>query len=181
MIFDFSLNAVLLALAIFALRVFNNALGTIRVVLITRDMRLRAAALAFVEALIFAVVITSVVSDLSNFLNLMAYCLGFSVGGYVGMSLEKRLITSFVIATVITKESGHDMALSLRELGYGVTETLGEGRDGSVTMLRSVVSRREVPRLMDAVHSLNDEAFVSVSEARAIERGWLRPLGNKPR
>src|SRR5688572_28193606 len=138
MTFDLSLDAVFLASIIFALRVFNNALGTVRVVLITRDMRLWAAIFAFIESLTFALVISSVVKYLNKFLNLTAYCLGFSVGGYVGMAIEARFITSYVTAHIITKEKGHEIAVALREdHGYGVTETVGIGRDGEVQVLRS--------------------------------------------
>jgi len=179
MTLDLSLDAILLAAVIFALRVFNNALGTLRVVLITRDMRFWAAVLAFIEALTFAVVISSVVKDLNNFLNLMTYCLGFSVGGYVGMAIEARFITSYVTANVTTKEKGHEIAAALRERGYGVTETLGIGRDGEVQVLRSVVTRRDVPDVLDTVREIHAEAFVSVEEARTIEHGWVR-RGNQP-
>ena len=30
-----------------------------------------------------------------------------------------------------------------------MTETVGEGKDGAVTMLRSVVVNREVPKMLD--------------------------------
>jgi uncharacterized protein YebE (UPF0316 family) len=178
MTFDFSMNALLLALVIFALRVFNNAIGTVRVVMITRDMRFWSATLAFIEALTFAVVISSVVKDLSNFMNLMAYCGGFAVGGYVGMAIEARFITSYAVATIIAPGTNRDIANGLREHGFGVTETLGEGKDGTVNMLRSVILRREVSDFMGTVHRINPNAFVSVEEARAIQRGWLRDARN---
>ncbi len=176
------LDGVMLAVAIFALRVFNNALGTVRVVFITRDQRLWAAVLAFIEALTFAVVISSVVKDLSNALNLMAYCLGFSVGGYVGMAIEARFITSYVIATIITHTYGREIAAALRERGFGVTETFGEGRDGEVHMLRSVIARRDVPDFLTIIRQIHKDAFVSMEEARAIQHGWLRQIRtNQPR
>jgi uncharacterized protein YebE (UPF0316 family) len=135
-----TLEAVGLALLIFILRVLNNALGTIRVVLITRDRRLSAAVLAFIEALVFAVVIANVVKDLSNVLNMVAYCGGFAVGGYVGMAIEAHFLTTYMIATIITHTKGHEIASTLRARGYGVTETTGEGRDGAVALLRSVIT-----------------------------------------
>jgi len=111
---------------------------------------------------------------------LMAYSLGFSVGGYVGMAIEARLITSYVTATIITQEKGHEIAVALRERGYGVTETIGTGRDGDVQMLRSVIARRDVPDVMNTVHMIHSGAFISVEEARTIEHGWVR-RGNQPR
>lgn len=177
MTFDFSSEAIILALVIFALRVFNNALGTVRLVMITRDMRFWSTILAFIEALTFAVVISSVVKDLSNFLNLLAYCGGFAVGGYVGMAIEARFVTSYAVATIITSTLNRDIAMALRARGFGVTESLGEGKDGTVNVIRSVILRREVDDFLETVYSVSPDAFVSVEEARAIQHGWLRRMG----
>lgn len=171
-----SADALLLALLIFGLRVFNNAIGTVRVVMITRDMRFWAAVLGFIEALTFVVVIAGVAKDLSNLPNLMAYCLGYAVGGYMGMAIEARFIVSYVEATVISTIHGHEIAVALRERGYGVTEANGSGRDGDVTILRSVIQRRDAADFKSTVHTIHAAAFVSMVEARAIEHGWLRQM-----
>ncbi|MFO7320769.1 MAG: DUF5698 domain-containing protein [Chloroflexota bacterium] len=167
-------EAILAALVIFVLRVANNAISTIRVVLITRQQRLLASVLGFIESLVFAVTITSVVTDLSNWLNLVAYSAGFSVGAYLGMFIEARFITSYMTVNIISKERGHEIAVALRDAGFGVTETAGEGRDGQVTILRSVVLNREVPRLMDVIRATHEDAFVAIEQARHIQRGYLR-------
>ncbi len=179
MVLDFSLDALLLAGLIFALRILNTGIGTIRLVIVTRQQRLLAAFLAFFEALLFAVTISGVAADLNNIMNLMAYCLGFSVGNYVGMVIERRFITSFMTVNVICSNRGHEIATALRESGYGVTETVGEGKDGAVTMLRSVVVNREVPKLLNIIRSTHAEAFVAVEEARAVHRGWVRAARNQ--
>lgn len=173
-----TIDGLVTALIIFGLRVFNNAISTLRVVLITRDMRFWSSVLAFIEAFTFAVVISSVVKDLTNVPNMLAYCGGFSVGGYVGMLIEARFITSYMIATIITGNKASEIAQMLRSRGYGVTQSLGEGRDGAVYILRSIITRRDVSDFMNIVHNLHAEAFVSVSEARSIEHGWLRRMSN---
>lgn len=174
-------EALLAAALILALRILNYALSTIRLVAITRQKRLLASGLAFVEALIFAVVIANVVTDLNeNILNLIAYCAGASVGSYVGIALEGRFITSYRTVNVITQQRGHDIATALRAGGFGVTETLGQGREGEVTMLRCVVMSRDVPRILLIIRGVHGDAFVAVEEARAVQRGWLRaPDGAK--
>jgi len=164
----------LLAWGIFGLRIFNYAISTIRLVAITRQRRVLASVLAFVEALVFAVVIARVVNDLNNLPNLIAYCAGASFGSYLGMVMEARFVTSYRTVNVITQEGGHDIALALRLDGYGVTETIGEGLQGKVTMLRSVVVNHDVPKLLHIIHKVNPQAFVAVEEARAVQRGWIR-------
>ena len=171
-----TLEAFALALLIFGLRIFNNAIGTVRVVMITRDMRFWAAVFGFIEALTFVVVIAGVAKDLSNLPNLMAYCLGYAVGGYIGMAIEARFIVSYLEATVISGKQGHELAIGLRERGYGVTEATGSGRDGEVLILRSVIQRRDASDFSKIIRTITPTAFVSMVEARAVERGWLRQM-----
>ena len=170
-------EAWLFAGLIFVLRVINYAISTIRLVFIARNRRFLAAALAFVEAFVFAVVMARIVSDLSNALNLIAYCLGASVGSYVGMAIETRFVKSYSTLTVITKQMGEEIACRLRDRGYGVTLTHGEGRDGAVDILRSSASSRDIPGMVNIIRAINPHAFIEIEQARAIMRGWL-PTGN---
>jgi uncharacterized protein YebE (UPF0316 family) len=172
-------EALLLAFILFAMRVVNYAISTLRLVFIARDMRLLSAVTAFMEALIFAVVMASVVTDLSNIANLMAYCLGAAIGSYVGMSLEAHFITSYSSVNIITNLGGNMLAEKLREHGFGVTVTHGEGRDGQVDILRSSANNRDVPLLLDIVNYTQPDAFVQVDSTRAIRRGWIP--GGPPR
>lgn len=168
--------ALLTAGAIFLLRVLNYAISTIRTVAIARGRRVMSSGLAFVEAFLFAVVIASIVQDIStNPLNLLAYCLGAAAGGWVGMSIEARYITSYLSINIIPhkKDAGHTIAVELREAGYGVTETVGEGREGAVSMLRSVVAKRQASPVLRIARNIDPDAFISLEEAHAIHRGWL--------
>jgi uncharacterized protein YebE (UPF0316 family) len=162
------------ALLIFGLRVLNNAIGTVRLIMLSRQRPLLTFGLGFIESLIFALTFAGVIADLTNIPNLLAYCGGFAVGTYVGMAIEARFITSYMIVNVFAKQNGHDIAVLLRNAGFGVTETVGEGRDGKVIMLRSVTERRHLSRLREIVEKIHPEAFIAIEEARSVERGWVR-------
>lgn len=177
MTLDLTPAALGLATLLFVLRVVNYSISTIRLVFIARSQRALAAALAFLEALIFAVTMASVVTDLSNLSNLLAYCLGAAVGSYVGMLLEARFVTSYRVVNVVAKERGKIIAEELRNAGYGVTLTHGEGRDGTVTMLRSIINNKDTSNVMEIVQRINPDAFVQMEQAQSIRRGWLHVPG----
>ena len=169
-------DALLLASAIFLLRILNSAVGTIRLVVMARGQRALVTFLSFFEALIFAYVTANVVTDLSNVLNLVAYCGGFALGVFVGMVLETRFVTSYVKVNIITPTNGHDIAVVLRENGYGVTELHGEGGAGKVIMITSVVHRGDAAKVTRLAYAIYPNAFVTMEEARQVEHGWLRAL-----
>jgi len=174
------LEGLSLAIAIFIMRIINYAVGTLRLVVITRNMRALAASFAFIEAFIFAVVIANIVQNLDDTLNLFAYCLGASVGSYLGMIMEARFITSYRVVNIITHTNGHEMAVILRDAGFGVTESHGEGRDGHVVILRSVVINTDVNRLINTIKDFEEETFISIEEARSVRHGWIRSLRGVP-
>ena len=163
-----------LVIAIFCLRLLNNAMGTVRVIFLTYGRRLPAFVLAFIESLIFAYTASKVLTDLENIPNLLAYAGGFAVGGYVGMYIEEKFVTGYVTVNIIAKQGGHEIAMALRENSFGVTEMIGEGGNGKVIMLRAVLLRQHIGDVMDIAHGINPEAFVTIEEARAVHRGWMR-------
>jgi uncharacterized protein YebE (UPF0316 family) len=167
-------EAVGFAVLIFMLRVLNYAISTVRTVAIAKQQKLFASMLAFVEALVFAVAIANVISDLDNPLNLIAYCLGASAGGYLGMTLEPRLIQSYVVVSIIAHDKAKVLAEALREKGHGVTELTGVGRDGTVQMLRSMISSRDLKEIKLLVQQIDPQAFITVEDTRSIEQGWLK-------
>lgn len=167
---------------IFILRVLNYAIGTVRLVAITRQRKYLAALLAALEAFVFAVVIANIVNDLDNVINLVAYCAGASAGSLAGMYLESRFITGYVTFNVILQNGGHSLAEKMRDSGFGVTETYGEGREGLVTTLRSVVNKRDLRKISNIVKEMSPEAFITIEEARAVQRGWIRaPMPGRDR
>jgi uncharacterized protein YebE (UPF0316 family) len=69
--------------------------------------------------------------------------------------------------------SGEDVADGLREAGFGVTEFSGQGRQGRVEFIYTLVKRRQVPEVIRVVEKWDEDAFITVEEPRTIRRGWM--------
>ena len=164
-----------LPILIFALRVSNNVIGTLRLILVSREQRVWSFAFASMESLLFAYTAGHVITDLNNIPNLAAYVFGFAVGGIVGMQVENRFVKSYESVTVIaTREISHKMALALRARGHGLTEIMGEGAHGEVEELRIIVHRRDLHQVLKIVHDIKEDVFVTVEHSEFIRGGWIR-------
>lgn len=161
---------------IFLLRVLGNMVITLRLVMLMRGSRLIVMLLAALESLIFAVALGSVVSDLKNLVNLLAYCTGFAVGAYLGMELEQRLIQRFVAVQVISPARSHAIAAAIRAAGFGATESWGQGAQGEVGTVRVVVGHQEVRDVVRIVQEVDSAAFVTIEELRGISHGYFRRM-----
>ena len=164
-----------LPILIFVLRVTNNVIGTLRLILVSREQRLWGFAFASLESLLFAYTAGHVITDLNNIPNLTAYVFGFAVGGVVGMQVENRFVKSYESVTVIAARAvSHEMAVALREAGHGVTEIMGEGAHGAVEELRIIVHRRDLHQVLRIIHNIKEDVFVTVEHSEFIRGGWIR-------
>jgi len=164
-----------LPVIIFVLRVANNAVGTIRIIVMHEGRRSLGFALASLESLLFAYTAGMVITDLENIPNLAAYIFGFAVGGYVGMFIEQKYLNVYnVIDIIADEETAHIIAEALRGEDHGVTEIHGEGARGHVTQLRIVAHHRDVKDVIGIAREIKPNCFVTVEESRFIRGGWVR-------
>ncbi len=167
-------HAWLFALMIFALRVVDMSLDTIRVLFVVRGKKLIVWVLGFFQSLVFVVAISSVLTQLNNILNVIGYATGFATGNLVGMLIEQRLAIGHILITIISTSRGSYIAEQLRSNGYAVTEIAGRGRDGTVFELHASVLRRDVPQVETIVLEADPQAFITAEDVRPVRRGFWR-------
>ena len=166
---------------LFALRIVDVSLGTLRTMIIVRGRRAAAAALGFVEVLVWVVAAGSALQHLDSVWHVVAYAGGFAAGNYVGILLEGGLaLGTVVVRAIIPDEADGRTARRLRESGYSVTEIDGRGREGPVDVLNTVVARREAARVIETIETHAPRSFVTVEELRTTRRGTLRPTDHRP-
>ncbi len=170
----FSSQAWLWAGLIFVLRVANMSLDTVRVMMVMRGRRLAAWILGFIQTVIYVGVLTTVIQDLTNVLNLVAYAGGFATGNVVGMWVEERLAIGHINLRIISPKLGNAIVKRLRDNGYAVTEIPARGKDGAVTLLNASIYRRHVGEVMAIVQTVDAEAFMTAEDVRPVRRGFWR-------
>jgi uncharacterized protein YebE (UPF0316 family) len=163
------------ALLIFALRVLGIAVSTLATLMTVQGRKLPAVAAGFVTSLVYVVAIGKVVANLSNVWNILAYSGGFAVGTLVGMAFEQRLSLGFAEVRIISAEKSGPLAEALREAGFGVTELFGHGRERSVGIVEVIGPRKSVNAVLEIAKSADENAIVTVTEARTVLRGYWRP------
>ena len=170
----FSSQAWMWAGLIFVLRVANMSLDTVRVMMVMRGRRLAAWILGFIQTVIYVGVLTTVIQDLTNVLNLVAYAGGFATGNVVGMWVEERLAIGHINLRIISPKLGNAIVKRLRDNGYAVTEIPARGKDGAVTLLNASLYRRQVGVVMAIVQDVDAEAFMTAEDVRPVRRGFWR-------
>ena len=155
-----------LPLLIFVARVVDVSLGTLRIICVIRGYRRLSVLLAFFEIIIWVYAITSVVSHLDRFVNVVAYAGGFAAGNWLGMWIEQRLALGLQAVTLFSRGGAQAVAEGLRFADMVVTTLTGSGRDGPVTMCLAVVPRKQVPTVVKIARGIDPDVLITVADVR---------------
>jgi len=149
-------------------------MGTVRTIMIMRGMRKWAALIGFVEVSIWVVAISRVIGHIDNVWSVIGYSGGFAAGTLLGMWIEGKLALGNVDVRVISMTKGQEIALQIRQAGYGATQLQAEGQSGPVYIVNVVAPRKQVSEIMRLVNKVDATAFVTVEETRHVMRGHRR-------
>ena len=169
-----NLNPWIFALVIFGLRVLNIGLDTVRMLTMFRGLRGLTWILGFVQTIVFVLALGSVINDLNNPLNIIAYSTGFASGNVIGMMIEKQLALGYINISVISSNHGQEIAGRLRVDGHAVTEIPARGKDGSVEILECSVQRKFAQDVQNLVREIDETAFVTSRDIQRVWRGFWR-------
>lgn len=156
---------------IFLARICDVTIGTMRIIFISRGMKIIAPVLGFFEVFIWIIAIGQIFQNLTNPLNYFAYATGFAAGNYIGMLIEERLAMGLALVRIITQRDATNLIEYLRAAGYGVTVLDAQGKQGPGKVIFSVVKRKNIKDVENAIHEFNPKAFYSLEDVRRAAEG----------
>lgn len=157
---------------IFTARIFDVSIGTMRIILMARGYRSIAPILGFFEVLIWLIAINSALKHFDGAISYIVYALGFASGNYVGMLLEEKIAIGYQSVRIITSKVVSALPLVLRQEGYGVTQIDGIGMKGPITLLFTVVPKKDVKKVVEIVQLLEPNAFITIEDVKQHLSGF---------
>lgn len=162
---------VFLPLIVFASRVGDVSLGTMRIILTARGKRNLAPLLGFLEVLIWIVVVSRLITYTRTPFAFLGYAAGFALGNFVGIYIEEWFAIGYVTVRVILQKRGEELFAALRKEGFGVTIFDGWGTQGPVQLIFTVVRRKDLRRVVNIIQSISPTSFFSVEDVRMAHAG----------
>lgn len=175
--FIMGLSSPVLYIIIFAAKTIEVSISTIRLVLVNKGERVKGALLGFVEVLIWVLVVSSVLNNITDDpLKIFAYAAGFSLGNFLGVSIESKIAVGLAsIQVVINEDDGNALADKLRANEFGVTILDGTGKDDSKKNLLFVqLKRRKIPAAIKLIKEAYPDAYISVNDVKSIVGGYIK-------
>jgi uncharacterized protein YebE (UPF0316 family) len=156
---------------VFLARVLDVSLGTLRIIFISRGKKYLAPLLGFIETFIWIVAVSQIIRNVQGVWSYVAYAGGFATGTIVGMWIEDKLAIGTLILRTILPTDTRELTDRLHDSGYGVTCVPGKGFQSNVTLVYTIIKRKDLQEVVAIIHTLHPDAFISVEELRSAEKG----------
>jgi len=175
--FIMNISGPVLYIVIFCAKVIEVTISTIRLVYINKGEKLKGAILAFVEILIWLIVVSSVLTNIAQDpIKIFVYAAAFSLGNYIGMSIESKIALGLAsLQVVVNEEDGNILGSILREKGFGVTIIEGVGIDSSKKNLLFIqLKRKRITEAVKLIQKTNEAAFITVNDIKSLKGGFIK-------
>ena len=162
------------ALIIFIAQLLFVPVLTLRTITMVKGMKEKAAALGMLEGVIYVIALGIVFSDLSNYLNMASYALGFGVGIYIGQIIEQKLAIGYVSIEVNIMNKNEELTSHLRDEGFSVSTAEVEGMNQARRYRLDCTARRDrEAEFIKIVSTYEPSAFIVSYEPRNFKGGYI--------
>ncbi|MDI3527396.1 MAG: hypothetical protein PWR03_1579 [Tenuifilum sp.] len=156
---------------IFVARICDVTIGTLRIIYVSKGQRNIAPILGFFEVFIWIVAISQIMGNLNNWACYFGYAAGFAAGNYIGMMVEERLAFGKVLVRVFSINGGAELVKILNSHGYGATTFQAQGAQGDVSIVYSVINRKNLPDIQEILFKFNPKLFYVIEDIRKVNEG----------
>ncbi|MDR2361472.1 MAG: DUF2179 domain-containing protein [Prevotellaceae bacterium] len=169
--FDTLFNYPYLPFLVFFARIGDVTLGTMRIIFISKGKKYLAPVVGFFEVFIWILVISRILAVSHDWLCYIAYAGGYATGSLVGIWVEERLAIGTQLIRVYTKKAGKTLVAILNKEGFGATMSKGEGIEGEVHIVQTVVNRNTAAKVEKLITTFDPQVFYVIADVRAAQHG----------
>lgn len=171
------MHAVQMIVTIIVINIVYVSIATVRMIFVLKSQRVSAALLSMIEVFTYLIGLNIVLANIHKPLNLIAYCVGWGTGVFLGSKIEEWLALGYVTVQIVVDNDTSHLPEFLRDKGYGVTSWVAEGRTGSRITMMVLAKRSNEKRLFRTIEEVAPKAFVISYDPRFFRGGfWTKRL-----
>lgn len=161
-------------LFIFFSKTIENALGTLRMIVISNNKKILGAILQVLISLVWIFSTAIVITNFKDIFKVIIFILGCGYGSYLGSYIENKIAlgNAFIICISSIKKGGI-IAEKLREKGFAVSVIEGEGKNNQIDVLMILIERRHINTITKIIDSVDKKALILTQNICHIQGGYI--------
>lgn len=159
---------------IFFSKVLENALATLRLIVVANGKKWLGAILQFIVALVWVFVTGVVVTGIKKDpLKIVFFAIGSFVGSYVGSIIEEKLaLGNNMITAIVEPKNAPFIIKELKKRRFGMT--ILENKEQNKMILMILIPRKKRTEITDIITKIEPNAFMSAEKVIPISQNDLQ-------
>ena len=158
----------LTCLKIFFARILDVSLNTIRTTFVLRGKTLIVAIIAFLEITIWFLVARTALNTELNIFIVLSYSGGYTTGTILGTIITNKYIKTNMEVIVISNIIKNIDIIKNNNFGVSILE-----KEKKKTVLLIETNKKRLDELTNLINKLDNNAFITIKETRAIINGYM--------
>lgn len=149
---------------IFIFKIIEDALGTLRIIVVSNGKKKLGAFLQFLNALVWVLVTGTVITNVNKDpLKIIFFALGSLVGSYTGSILEEKIaLGTNIIMTKTSVINAERIKLNLKK--YKITEV----KDNNSTLIMITCPRKKSEEIINLIKSFDKDCNIITEKVKSF-------------
>ena len=158
----------LIYIAIFLFKIIEDALATLRLIVVSNGKKKLGAILQFVVTLIWIVLTGTVLTGLQkDIFKAIAFAFGALFGSYLGSVLEEKIaLGTNVFMVEINRDKAQDLINNLENEKFKISK-IKSGNDGMV-ILMITGARKQTSKVVSIIKNIDDKAVILSEKVKIV-------------
>jgi len=156
---------ILIYIFIFLSKIVENAISTLRLILVSNGKKTLGAILNFIISIIWIISTGLVVVDFKDPFKIIVFALGSFLGSFIGSLMEEKIaIGSNMLYTITSVEKTEIIKNKLNELNYNTY--ILNSNDKNILLI--MVARKNRKQVLDIIRNIDNEAIIISEVAKEL-------------
>lgn len=181
MFFGTQLDLVIVFFIVVIGRTVDMSLASIRTVFTVKNKPQLAAPIGFIEAFFWFMIVKAALDYaianpvVDTIVLALAYSFGFALGTFLGGILSKKFVKTKIHVQIVLSSKNDDLVKTLIGNGFGQTILTAKGANSNFEtyLIFIETDSDKLKALRTIINSMDEKAFVSVSESKSVYNGFF--------
>ncbi len=154
----------LIYIGIFVFKIIEDALGTLRIIVVSNGKKKLGALLHFANAIVWVAVTGTVISNINKDpLKVVFFALGSLVGSYFGSFLEEKIaLGTNIVMTETSNVNAEKIKINLRK--YKITDI----KQNNNTLIMITCPRKKTNSIIELIKSYDDKCTITTEKVKSF-------------
>lgn len=159
---------ILTYLAIFGAKIIENALSTLRLIVVAKGKKIFGAVLQFIIAFVWVITTGIVVTNIKDDpLKIVFFAFGSLIGSYLGSFIEEKIALGQDTITVIIDDNfSNKMTEKLAKENYLVSKINGKIKNKNVSIFLIITEKKQRKSLINIIKNIDEKAIITVESIK---------------